>query len=202
MSARLVSMAIAYAMGSGALRRKGIKQRPWLELRRLETERTYLLHQVRSLQRAGAGPVRTSIDMVPGQHFYDICRARLQHDAFERAMELLAPGGDACLSEKVLQIGGSRGLASIWLDLGRWDRGVAVISLSGEPDADALLAHLGNRGISGVSKGGNGSMLRLSKRQFAQFGGLIRHHVHRSMSHTLREGSKHGSSIMRIATLV
>lgn len=202
MSARLVSMAVAYAMGSGTLRRKGVKQRPWLELRRLETERTYLLHQVRSLQRAGAGPVRASVDMIPGQHFYDICRARLQHDAFERAMELLAPEGDAYLSEQVLQVGGGRGLASIWLDLGRWDRGVAVIPLPRESDADALLAYLANRGIPGVNKGGSGSTLRLSRRQFAQFSGLIRHHVHRSMSHTLREGSRHGSSIMRVATLV
>jgi len=202
MSARLVSMAVAYAMGSGTLRCKGIKQRPWLELKRLETERTYMLHQVRSLQRAGAGPVRTAVDMLPGQHFYDVCRARLQHDAFERAIELLAPEGEISLSKEVLEIGGARGLASIWLDLGHWDRGTAVIPLSSESNADALLGHLVRRGVTGVSKGGNPATLRLSKRQFAQFSGLIRHHVHRSMAHALKEGSKHGSSIMRVATLV
>jgi hypothetical protein len=202
MSARLVSMAVAYAMGSGTLRCKGAKQRPWLELKRLETERTYMLHQVRSLQRAGAGPVRAAVDMLPGRHFYDVCRARLQHDAFERAIELLAPEGEISLSKEVLEIGGGRGLASIWLDLGHWDRGTAVIPLSSEPNADALLSHLIGRGIAGISKGGNPTTLRLSKRQFAQFSGLIRHHVHRSMAHALREGSKHGTSIMRVATLV
>lgn len=202
MSARLVSMAVAYAMGSGTLRCKGVKQRPWLELKRLETERTYMLHQVRSLQRAGAGPVRAAVDMLPGRHFYDVCRARLQHDAFERAIELLAPEGEISLSREVLEIGGGRGLASIWLDLGHWDRGTAVIPLSSEPNADALLSHLIGRGITGIGKGGNPTTLRLSKRQFAQFSGLIRHHVHRSMAHALREGSKHGTSIMRVATLV
>ena len=202
MSARLVSMAVAYAMGSGALRRKGVKMRPWLELKRLETERTYMLHQVRSLQRSGGGPVRASIDMLPGKHFYDVCRARLQHDAFERAMELLAPDGETRFSREVLEIGGGRGLASVWLDLGHWDRGTAVIPLSSEFNANALLGHLINRGVTGIIKGGNPTTLRLSKRQFAQFSGLIRHHVHRSMAHALREDSRHGSSIMRVATLV
>lgn len=197
MSARLVSTAIAYAMGSGILRRKGVKQRPWLELRRLETERTYMLHQVKSLQRAGAGPVRAEIDMIPGQYFYDICRARLHHPDFDRAMELLAPEGVVILSPEVLEIAGGRGLASLWLDLGEWDRGAAVIPLSSEQDANTLARYLENRGITGIPRSLDRQKLRLSKRQFAQFCGLIRPHVHRSMTPALREGSAHGSRLLR-----
>lgn len=197
MSARLVSTAIAYAMGSGILRRKGVKQRPWLELRRLETEKTYMLHQVKSLQRAGAGSVRTVVDMVPGQHFYDICRARLQHEGFDRAMELLAPEGEAVLSLEVLEIAGGRGLASLWLDLGEWERGTAVIPLSSEQDANALAEYLERRGIVAIQRSLDHQKLRLSKRQFAQFDRLVRPNVHRSMACALREGSAHGNKLLR-----
>lgn len=197
MSARLVSLALSYAIGGGVLRSKGIKQRSWLELKRLETERTYMLHQVKSLQRAGAGPLRVVVDMLPGQHFYDICRARLQHDGFDRAIELLCPDGTPRLNGEILEITGGRGLASLWLDLGRWDKNVAVIPLPTPQDAEALAARLGQLGLSGIARSSDRTNLRLSLRQFGQFVDLIRPHVHRSMSHVLKEQSVHGEKLMK-----
>jgi hypothetical protein len=197
MSARLVSLAVTYAMGGGSLRRKGVRQRPWLELRRLEPERTYMLHQVRSLQRAGGGPVRTAVDVLPGERFYDVCRARLQHDAFDRAIEILAPNGQARLSAEALQVAGPRGLAGLWLDRGRWDRGVAVLAMASEGDATALQHHLQGLGLSGIARGADPALLRLPRRAMGELVRLMRPHVHRSMAHALREGSLHGSHLMR-----
>lgn len=197
MTAKLVGLALGYALGGGVLRRKGTRQRPWLELRRSEVEHTYLLHQVRSLQQAGAGPVRTVIDQVPGKLYYDISRARLQHDGFERALELLLPGDQALLTPQVLDIAGDRGLANIWLFHGRWDRGTAVIALPSEADAAALAAHLGRLGVEEVQQGGDARTLRLARQPMAQLAQRLRPHVHRSMTHALRSGSLHGRHLMR-----
>lgn len=198
MSARFVSLAVGYALGSGVLRRKGARQRPWLELRRLETESIYLGHQVRGLQRAATGELRLDQDTLPGQGYYDIRRARLHSPLLERALELLMPDGEPRLTVEVLQVAGIRGLVSLWLDLGVWRAGGAArLPLRSESDAELLAQHLRQLGISAAVADRKGPALDLRPVAMAKFTDLLRPQVHRSMRHALRPGSLHGAELLK-----
>jgi hypothetical protein len=108
-------------MGAGRLNLRGSKSRPYLELRRLETELSYLEHQVRHLRRVHDGPLQVHRDALPGTGFYDVHRAQLTSPALHRAYELLYPRDEKCLSAQVLAIAGWGGFTSLWLDFGRWE---------------------------------------------------------------------------------
>jgi len=198
MSARFVSLAVGYALGGGVLRRKGVRQRPWLELRRLETESIYLGHQVRGLQRAATGELRLDQDTLPGQGYYDIRRARLHSPLLERALELLMPDGEPRLTTEVLQVAGVRGLASLWLDLGAWrPGGAARLPLRSGADAELLVHHLKQLGVSAAAADRKGPVLEFRPVAMAEFADLLRPQVHRSMRHALRPGSLHGAELLR-----
>lgn len=198
MSARFVSLAVGYALGSGLLRRKGVRQRPWLELRRLETESIYLGHQVRALQQAATGELRLDQDVLPGQGFYDVRRARLHSPLLERALELLMPDGEPQLGIEVLQVAGTRGLASLWLDLGIWrPGGAARLSLRSGADAELLAHHLRRQGVSAAVVDRKGPGLEFRPAAMAEFADLLRPQVHRSMRHALRPGSVHGAALLK-----
>ena len=197
MTAQFVSLAVGYALGSGCLRRKGSRKRPWLELRRLETESTYLLHQVRMLQRSGSGSVRVELDMVPGQGFYDLRRARLHSPLLERAMELLAIDHGLRFSTEALQVAGVRGIASLWLDVGRWRSGSGVIPLSSVDDAAVLQGVLAARhGINATISERFGPALLVAPQPMQALVALLRPEVHRSMRHVLYPGVSFGQQLL------
>jgi hypothetical protein len=197
MSARFVSLAVGYALGGGVLRRKGARQRPWLELRRLETESIYLGHQVRMLQRGVTGELRLDQDVVAGKGFYDIRRARLQSPLLERAMEILCPDGEPRLAAEALQVAGPRGIASLWLDAGTWRAdGSARLSVRSVEDAEQLAAFLKQQGVAAAVVDRRGAAVDLRPRAMAALADILRPHVHRSMRHALRPGSTHGLALL------
>jgi hypothetical protein len=197
MSAQFVSLAVGYALGgSGVLRRKGVRQRPWLELRRLETESTYLGHQVRMLQRAAIGELRLDQDVVAGRGFYDIRRARLHSPLLNRAMEILSPGGEPRLTVEALQVAGLRGIASLWLDAGTWrPDGSARLPVRSAGDTEPLIALLQQQGVAAAADRRE-TVVELRPRAMAALADLLRPHVHRSMRHALRPGSTHGLALL------
>lgn len=118
MSAQFVARALSYCLGRGQITLRGVRKRPWLELKRSETERHYLLHQTRTLKQLHGGPIDIVSDRIPTDGFYDIERIRLHGDNLWRAYELLYPRDQRTLSRHVLDLTGLHGLASLWLDYG------------------------------------------------------------------------------------
>jgi hypothetical protein len=196
-NAQFVSLAVGYALGGGQLRRKGARQRPWLELRRLETESTYLLHQVRLLQRSGSGSVRVDVDMLPGQGYYDLRRARLHSPLLERTMELLQVDDGQRYSLEALRVAGVRGIASLWLDVGRWQLGSGLLPVSSLEDALVLLEYLlSHHNIRAVISERPGPALMLAPRPMQDLAALLRPQVHRSMRHALHPGACFGKQLL------
>ena len=196
MSARFVSLAVGYALAGGELRRKGARQRPWLELQRLETEATYLDHQVRALRQSAGGTARVDLDFTCGEGFYDIARARISSPLLERAMELLCPAGEQRITPDALEVAGARGLACLWLDAGHWDGRAGIIDTRSPADAALLRERLLVCGIeAGVASAG-GASVRVAPSDMPALAALLRPQVHRSMRHTLHPGSIHGRSLL------
>lgn len=196
MSARFVSLAVGYALSGGELRRKGTRQRPWLELRRLETESTYLEHQVRALRQSAGGTARVDLDFTAGEGFYDIARARISSPLLERAIELLCPAGEQQITPEALEVAGVRGLACLWLDAGHWDGRVGVIDTRSPAEAALLREQLLARGIEAGTTSAGGASVRIAPADMPALAALLRPQVHRSMRHTLHPGSVHGRSLL------
>lgn len=192
MSAQFVSLAVGYALGHGTLRRKGVRKRPWLELRRLETESTYLDHQVRALRRAVRQTIRVDVDLVPGKGYYDICRARIQSPLLERAIEV-AEGG---LNEEALQVAGLRGLACLWLDRGRWWGQTGEIGFPSEAEAVVFRTKLAELKIPCSAPQTKRFLVRIAPEPMHELAAHLRPYVHRSMRHALRPGAVHGAQLL------
>jgi hypothetical protein len=196
-NAQFVSLAVGYALGGGQLRRKGTRRNAWLELRRLETESTYLLHQVRLLQRSSSGSVRADVDMLPGQGYYDLRRARLHSPLLERAMELLQVDEGQRFSIEALQVAGVRGIASLWLDVGRWQLGRGLLPVPSLDDAAVLLEYLlTHHSIKATISERPGPALVLAPRPMQDLVALLRPQVHRSMRHALHPGACFGKQLL------
>lgn len=193
MSAQFVSLAVGYSLALGQLRRKGTRMRPWLELRRLETESTYLEHQVRALRRALRQPLRVDTDLLNGKGYYDISRARIHSPWLERALEILEDG----ITEDALLVAGTRGLACLWLDHGLWRGQAGEIAFAAEPEAEAFRAALHRLGIDARPVPRRPRLVRLSPEAMHDFAVVLRPHVHRSMRHVLRPGGRHGIHLLR-----
>jgi hypothetical protein len=196
MKAHFISLAVGYALAGGELRRKGSRQRPWLEIRRLETESIYLGSQARALRRAATLEARCLEDVVPGQAFYDICRLRFQHPWLERVMEICCPGGEQQMTAEALQIAGARGLAQLWLDAGSWRGRSGVITPRAVTDAWVLHAALAGLGIPASRPTAQQGRLELAPGPAQELMALLRPHVHRSMRHALRPGGCHGLALL------
>lgn len=195
MSAQFVSLAVGCALGGGTLRRKGTKQRPWLEMRRLETEAAYLGHQVRALQRAGGGSVRVDLDVVAGPGLYDLRRARLHSPLLERVMTIAAPDGLQSITPTALEVAGQRGLALLWLDRGRWEGPSALLPLRHSGEADLVRQLLRDLSIPSAPYPAQPATLRIAAGPMEALAQILRPHVHRSMRHALRQGSLHGAAL-------
>jgi hypothetical protein len=192
MKAHFISLATGYALAGGTLRRKGSRGRPWLEIRRLETESVYLGSQARALRKAATGDARCIEDMVSGPAFYDICRLRFQHSWLERVMEICRPGGEQRITAEALGIAGIRGLAQLWLDAGCWEGTEGRIVPRSGDDAPPIRAALAVQGIPSSAPIGRGGVVAIAPRPMEDLAALLRPHVHRSMRHALRPGSRHG----------
>jgi hypothetical protein len=119
MTIAFTNKVLCYCLGNGILDLKGPKHRPWLELVRSEMETAYLRHQVLTLRRAAANPVRVEYDMLPlGKSPYARARVRLQSDELWRAYELLYARDRHKVTAKILQMTGLPGLAALWTDRG------------------------------------------------------------------------------------
>jgi hypothetical protein len=196
MKAHFISLAVGYALAGGELRRKGSRQRPWLEIRRLETESVYLGSQARALRKAATAEARCLQDLVPGPAFYDICRLRFQHAWLERVMEICCPDGEQQLTAEALQIAGVRGLAQLWLDAGYWRNSEGCIVLGREADATLVRAALARQNIPSSAPANRRSEVLIAPRPMEALVALLRPHVHRSMRHTLRRASCHGRRLV------
>jgi hypothetical protein len=186
MKARFVSLAVGYALAGGTLRRKGSRRRPWLEVRRLETEGAYLGSQARALRKASTPEARCVEDMVPGSAFYDICRLRFQHPWLERVMEICCPDDEQRVTPEALGIAGLRGLAQLWLDAGCWEKGEGRIVPRRGDDAPPIRAALAGLGIPSSAPIGRNWIVTIAPRPMEELAALLRPYVHRSMRHALR----------------
>ena len=119
MSAQFVALALSYSLGKGSISLKGRRRRPWLEVKRLEIDRTYLAHQLKQLRQYHDGPVDYVWDRVATDGFYDMERFRFQGELLWRAYELLYPRDKRMISREVLNTTGLKGAAALWIDQGR-----------------------------------------------------------------------------------
>ena len=120
MSAQLVTHVLSYSLGKGVLSLKGRRKRPWLELSRLETERDYLNYQLKQLKKYHEGAIDLFKDRLPTNGFYDKERVRFHGQGLWRAYEILCPRDKSCISPTVLDVVGKQGMASLWIDQGRF----------------------------------------------------------------------------------
>lgn len=107
-------------MARGKLTLKGARKRPWLEIRRIETERAQLSWQLRQLQELHDGPLEFVRDRVPSSGFYDVHRLRVHGEGLYRAYELLCPRDERTVTPELLQMLGDQALGCLWSDAGSW----------------------------------------------------------------------------------
>jgi hypothetical protein len=119
MSTQFTLKVLSYCLGQGTIALKGKACRPWLELSRIETERSYLEHQLRALRRLHPGPLEAHWDRLPGKSFYDIERLRIHSDLLWRPYELLYPRDQRTITPQLLAMSGFGGLVGLWGDRGR-----------------------------------------------------------------------------------
>ena len=190
MSAQFVAHALSYSLGKGSINLKGKRQRPWLEISRYETDRTYLDHQLRVLKQYHDGPIDYVWDRLSTDGFYDKERFRFQGELLWRAYELLYPKDQKVISREVLNIAGLKGAAALWIDQGR------VIGKKGsirgrfsENDYVQLESWFNDLGIPAKIHRNNISIVQLSfkKDSLESLSKLLRPMVHLTMKKTLRQ---------------
>lgn len=181
-------LALAYSLGSNTtLRRLGANRRPYMQMIRPETEKTYLDSQVRAIRRSHQGKLDVVWDAVAGSGFYDKERVRFTTPRLERVFELITTkDGDFAPTIEAIDMAGDRGLASLWLDNGRWDGRWLQLAL---PWDESLIREFQAwlpiktqpYGTKSALKG-----IRIGHDYALDLAGQIRHCVHRSMRHRLR----------------
>lgn len=127
MSAQFVALALSYCLGKGTISLRGQKKRPWLEIKRRETDLTYLNHQLRMLHRVHDGKLEAVSDIVQTDGFYDDRRIRVHSPDLYRVYELLTFRDERRLTPEVLRIIGFQGLAALWCDTGTTTKTKAVL---------------------------------------------------------------------------
>lgn len=187
MSAQFVARVLSYCLGKGNLSLRGSRKRPWLELKRSETERIYLGSQVYRLRQDHPGSLEVVWDRVSTDGFYDLERARLQSDELWRAYDLLYPRDEFTLSREVLDLCGAVGLATLWLDFGSWVGRAGEIRGRHTPQQKRLLADwIQSMGFPAEAKFANGvCRLTLPADSMREVKRFIRPHVHQTMRHKL-----------------
>lgn len=121
MSAQFVATALTHCLWNGKIQHLGHRKRPWLVLRRIELEQTYLRHQLNELRKSYPGKLEVDLQPVETDHFYDDWRLMVHCPELERVYELLYPRDTKTISDEVIDIVGQAGLVSLWCDRGRSD---------------------------------------------------------------------------------
>lgn len=169
---------------------KGTKRRPWLEIKRLETERAYLSYQLFSLRRSHDGPFQDTRDVVPGQSFYDDERIRFQGEGLYAAYDLLYPRDRKIITKEVMDLTDLLGLTAIWMDCGRISLArKGLIRGRFSQDEYLLIAEsLAKRDVHSRVKKRSKLLvgLELDYEQMTKFARLIRPHAHYSMKAKLQ----------------
>lgn len=127
MSAQFVALALSYCLGRGTISLRGARKRPWLEIRRRETDLTYLNHQLRMLHKVHDGKLEAVSDIVQTNGFYDDRRIRVHSPDLYRVYELLYFRDERRLTPEILSIAGAQGLAALWCDTGTTSKTKAVL---------------------------------------------------------------------------
>lgn len=192
MNAAFTALVLRNCLGRGRLLRLGVKQRPWLEIIRCETELRYLDAQLRALRRLHDGPLEARIDVLSGSGRYDKARLRAGSAQLERAFELLHPQGEREISQQVLEITGPAGVAALWLDQGRWLGRALELRLDwSEAEMQRLIAQIEELGCrSHLAKSRQGQLcgVHVLGRHVQGLAQTLRPHVHRLMRHRLWPG--------------
>lgn len=185
MPAALVARILAYCLGKGRLCRRGHNKTVWLEIIRCETEKTYLDHQLRTLRKLSQGQqVRADLDRVDSTGFYDRLRLRFHAPELERAWELLYPDGERRLGLEPLRIAGPLGLASLWIDRGRWEANCGILQGGyTRDDIDALLQWFAELNVPARAQARG---VRFGVKGMEQLVKIARPHTHEAMRHRLR----------------
>lgn len=141
MSASFVALALSYCMGRATLSLRGAKKRPWLEIRRRETDLTYLNHQLKMLHRAHDGKLEAVSDVVQTDWFYDDRRIRVHSPDLYRVYELLFFRDERRITPEILKIVGKQGLAAMWCDYGSRSKSKMGLRTWGTPDETRMIRH-------------------------------------------------------------
>lgn len=141
MSIRFATRVICYCLGKGRLSLRGAQSRPWLEIKRPESDHCYLRHQARTLRQLHHGDLDLRWDRRPGRSFYDVIVLRVQSDQLWPAYELLYARDRRRISADALDQAGLTGLAALWCDTGVRSPGKAEVQIQDcAADDDALAA--------------------------------------------------------------
>ena len=142
MNVKFVARVLSYSFGKGKLKIIGRNRKIWFEIVRPETERTYLGGQLVMLRRDHPGDLRSVVDRLPGQGYYDFDRVRIQSDLLWPLYEWLYPRDQQTYSADMAQIIDDNNLAAIWADLGSRRRNFGRLSVPKTAGAKSLLHDL------------------------------------------------------------
>ncbi len=148
MSAPFVALVLSYCLGPGRIKLLGQKRRPWLEIKRRETDLTHLIHQNRQLHSLHDGPLDTVIDTIQTDGFYDDKRLRCHGEGMYRAYELMYPRDERIVTPEILAITGMKGIAALWNDYGSIEgQKLRITCPGGKSEAFLVHDHLVNMGF-------------------------------------------------------
>lgn len=169
---------------------KGLHKTPWLEIRRCETERTYLDHQQRILRKLCHGELcKGEIQLAETEGFYDQLVLRFHGRLLYRAWDLLYPRDERRITADALIAAGELGIASLWIDNGHWRERMGVITRIGSVDDTLTVAEwLADQKIPcrlGFSNTGK-PQINLGVTGMSQLVKIARPHTHVSMRHRLK----------------
>ena len=190
MSVKFTKTALSWCLGKGTISLRGSKRRPWLEIKRVETEHTYLSYQLFSLRREHDGPFDDIRDVVPGESYYDSERIRFQGSGLDVAYGLLYPRDRKTISKQVLDLAGLQGLCALWMDCGRisLNRDGLIKGRFSNDDYGLIIDRIIDHQIRAMPLMVHGTIrgVRLKPDAMLSFARLIRPYAHFSMKAKLQ----------------
>lgn len=182
--------ALSWCLGKGQLSLRGNKRRPWLEIVRPETERTYLSYQLFALRRSHDGPCDDVRDVLSTDTFYDDERIRFQGDGLEAAYGLLYPRDKKVITPQIMDLVEVPGLTALWIDNGKIhaNRTGQIKGRYSHEEYEAIAGAMRRHGIEcRIKMGGSYPFsLNLSAFSMEAFARLVRPYAHFSMKAKLQ----------------
>ena len=190
MTAQFTKTALAWCLNKGQMSLRGSKRRPWLEIVRPETERTYLSYQLFALRRFHDGPTDDVRDTIGGDSFYDDERIRFQGTGLEAAYSLLYPRDRKQITSQVMDITDIQGLTALWIDGGHIDlkRAGVIKGRFSQDEYEAIAECISRHGIDNKVKRSSKYFtgIALKPESMEAFARLIRPYAHFSMKAKLQ----------------